>query len=356
VIGVLGSIKKTERLAGQDIQTTEESVKNNHKRRFLTLIGGSLLLMSLGSAGAAEKISLGLGESRVLTISPQTRVSLGNPSLAEVTSIGDHEALVTGRAVGSTHLSYHDPSGQRVTQNLVIGLARPKQAMVEIGVEILEVDAQSALKAGLNWGSLTDTKSIQDSLTVSEGEKPPLQKIGVLERGSVAVGLQMLLDRGKARLLAKPKLTVAGGEEASFLSGGEVPYTSSDKNGSSNVQFKSYGVKLNVEARPESDGFIRTKARAEVSGLDYQNGVTSDGTAVPAIKTRWAETTVRLRSGGTLVLAGLIQDEMQSLRSGLPILSDIPILGALFRTTHLVRKQSELVIFLTPTLIGQAAD
>jgi pilus assembly protein CpaC len=166
----------------------------------------------------------------------------------------------------------------------------------------------------------------------------------------------MLLDRGKAKLLAKPKLTVAGGEEASFLSGGEVPYCSSDKNGSTNVQFKAYGVKLNVQPNPESDGFIRTKIRAEVSGLDYQNGVSNNGTAVPALKTRWAETTVRLRSGSTMVLAGLIQDELQSLKSGLPVLSDIPIIGALFRTTHVDHTQSELVIFLTPTLMGQAAD
>jgi pilus assembly protein CpaC len=228
--------------------------------------------------------------------------------------------------------------------------------MVEMGVEILEVDVNSALKAGLNWGSLSDSKSIQDSLTVSEIAPPPLEKIGALQRGSVATSLQLLLDRGKAKLLAKPKLTVAGGEEASFLSGGEVPYSSSDKNGSTNVQFKAYGVKLNVSPNPESDGFIRTKVRAEVSGLDYQNGVSSGGTAIPALKTRWAETTVRIRSGSTMVLAGLMQDETQNLTSGLPLLSDIPILGALFRTTHLEHKQSELVIFLTPTLMGQAAD
>jgi pilus assembly protein CpaC len=307
-------------------------------------------------ASAETELRIAVGESHVIPVSGESRASVGNPGVVEITTVGDHEILVTGRAAGSTHLSYLEPSGRRTTQNIIVGLNRPKQAMVEMSVEILEVDVQSALKVGLNWGSLEGTSVVENSFAVSEVAPAPLKKIGTLQRGAVSANLQLLLDRGKAKLLAKPKLTVAGGEEASFLSGGEVPYSSSDKNGSTNVQFKAYGVKLNVSPNPESDGFIRTKVRAEVSGLDYENGVTSNGTTVPALKTRWAETTIRIRSGSTMVLAGLIQDEMQTLRSGLPILSDIPILGGLFRTTHLNHTQSELVIFLTPTLMGQAVD
>jgi pilus assembly protein CpaC len=319
-------------------------------------MGLGLALFCIVASASAESIRrVAIGESRVLSIGPGARPSVGNPALLEVTMVGEREALITGKAAGSTHLSFIDSSGRRVAQTVVVGLDRPKQAMVEMAVEILEVDAQSALKAGLNWGSLTDS-SLQDSLMVAEAPKPPLEKIGTLERGAVAVSLQLLLDRGKAKLLAKPKLTVAGGEKASFLSGGEVPYSTNDKNGNTNVEFKAYGVKLDVQPNPEGDGFVRTKVRAEVSGLDYQNGVTSNGTAIPALKTRWTETTVRLRSGSTLVLAGLIQDDFQRLQSGLPLLSDIPLLGALFKSTHIVRKQSELVIFLTPTLLGQATD
>lgn len=309
-----------------------------------------------GIAGAAENLPLAVGESRVVAISPGSHAAVGQSGLVEITPVGDKEILVTGRSVGSTHLSFVDPSGRRVTENVVVGLSHPKQAMVEMSAEILEVDTQSALKAGFNWGGLGDGKSIQDSLTLSEKDPPPLRKIATLERGAVAVSLQMLLDRGKAKLLAKPRLTVAGGEEASFQSGGEMPYPSSDKNGSMNVQFKPYGIKLNVKPDPSADGFIRTKVRAEVSDLDFENGVSNNGTTVPAIKTRWTETTVRLRSGSTLVLAGLIQDQTQSLTSGLPLLSDIPILGALFRTTHQQHRQSELVVFLTPTLMGQAEE
>jgi Flp pilus assembly secretin CpaC len=328
-----------------------------HSKLFLGRWGFlGIFLFLYTFANAESDLRIAVGESHVIQISSETRASVGNPSIVEISTVGEHEILVTGRAAGSTHLSYQDPSGHRVTQNIVVGLNRPKQAMVEMSVEILEVDVQSALKAGINWGSLSGTSVAQNSFAVSEVAPAPLKKIGTIQRGAVSVSLQLLMDRGKAKLLAKPKLTVAGGEEASFLSGGDVPYSSSDKNGSTNVQFKAYGVKLNVSPNPESDGFIRTKVRAEVSGLDYENGVTSNGTTVPAIKTRWAETTIRIKSGSTMVLAGLIQDDLQSLRSGLPILSDIPILGGLFRTTHLSHTQSELVIFLTPTLMGQAAD
>ncbi len=316
---------------------------------------GAIALFSLCGTGIAGPLSLAVGESRVVAVLEASRAVLGNPAVASLSVLGDGEILVTGRAPGSTHLAYHTKSGR---QNRVIQVEAtdPRHALIEIQVEVLEVDTQSALKAGLNWGSLSTQQSLQDNLTVSEKTAPPLLKIGELERESVAASLQFLMDRGKARLLARPKLLVAGGEEASFLAGGELPYVTENKNGGTNVEFKPYGVKLHVRPKAEEGGRIRARIRSELSSLDLQNGVSVSGTTVPALRTRWAETTVSVRAGATMVLAGLIQESSQMKTSGLPLLSDIPVLGALFRTTHAVKGQTELVIFLTPSFQGRSAE
>jgi pilus assembly protein CpaC len=94
-----------------------------------------------------------------------------------------------------------------------------------------------------------------------------------------------------------------------------------------------------------------------VSGIDDANSVnTGNGIVIPALRTRWVETTVYMRGGSTLVIAGLIDEESQKSTSGIPVISDIPILGELFRFTNDQRTQTELVIFVTPTLVGQTED
>ena len=308
------------------------------------------------AAGSTAGLDLSVGESQVLESADPSGAAAGNPEVADLSPVGDREFVVTGRSPGRTTLSYRTPSGARMTRTVAVGASDPRRSLIEVKVEILEVDTQSALKAGLNWGSLSDQKSLQDSLTLSEKDPPPLWKTGDFQREAVAASLQLLMDRGHARLLARPRLMVADGEEASFMAGGEVPYVTENKNGGTNVEFKPYGVKLEVKPRAESGERIRARVRTEVSGLDMQNGVSVAGVAVPSLRTRWADTTVEVRSGATLVLAGLIQDETQIKRSGLPLLSDIPILGALFRTTHETKTQTELVVFLTPSLSGRAAE
>ena len=315
-----------------------------------------LLVLSAGGTQASQDLELSVGESRVMESPDPSGAVVGNPDLVEISPVGGGEFMLTGKAPGRTALSYRATSGGKATRNVRVNAGDAGRSLIEMKVEVLEVDTQSALKAGLNWGSLSDAKSLQDSLTVSEVSPPPLRKIGELQREGVAASLQLLMDRGRARLLARPRLVVADGEEASFLAGGEIPYVTENKNGGTNVEFKPYGVKLVVKPRMTAGGRVRARVRTEVSGLDVEKAVAVAGVAVPAIRTRWTETTVEARSGATLVLAGMIQDETQVKHSGLPLLSDIPILGGLFRTTHEVKAQTELVVFLTPSLSGRSAE
>jgi pilus assembly protein CpaC len=126
-----------------------------------------------------------------------------------------------------------------------------------------------------------------------------------------------------------------------------------NKLGSPQVQWKPYGVKLSIKPLIEGNANINANLRAEVSGLDTQNGISSGGTVVPAIRTRWVETTVYIKSGSTLVIAGLIENENQKLTSGIPVISDIPVIGEIFRFSAIEKKQTELVIFVTPSIVGQ---
>ncbi|HVZ80573.1 MAG TPA: pilus assembly protein N-terminal domain-containing protein [bacterium] len=330
---------------------------------FLTLTLGT----SFGSPAQAP-LHLMTGESKLIHVEPGTKVAVGNPSVADVTVVSDQEILVSGRGPGNTDLIYINADGDKETQNILVASHNLKKSMVEMDVEIMEIENQSALKAGLSWGSIensssggsttgtaTTTGSVNlNNLSISENNPPPLLAFGSFTRQSLTASLQLLINRGKAKVLAKPKLLAVSGEDASFLAGGEVPYITESKLGSSNVEWKPYGVKLRIRPSIDAEGNISASLRAEVSGLDIQHGVsTGGGVFVPAIRTRWAETSVYMKSGSTLVIAGLISEENQRSTSGLPILSDIPLIGELFKYTDNESQQTELVVFVTPSLVGQ---
>jgi pilus assembly protein CpaC len=334
-------------------------------RSTLSIFVVLILLASIGFA-APSPIHLMTGESKLIHVDPGLKVAVGNSSVADVTVVSDEEILVSGRGPGNTNLIYINADGEKETQNVLVTSHNLKKSMVEMDVEIMEIENQSALKAGLSWGSIENpsagasttgpsTGAVNlNNLSISENYPPPLLSFGSLTRQSLTASLQLLITRGKAKILAKPKLLAVSGEDASFLAGGEVPYVTENKLGSSSVQWKPYGIKLRIKPSIDAEGNIAASLRAEVSGLDIQNGVsTGSGIFVPAIRTRWAETSVYMKSGSTLVIAGLISEENQKSTSGLPILSDIPLLGELFKFTDNQTQQTELVIFVTPSLVGQ---
>lgn len=309
---------------------------------------------------AAPSIRLTVGESKLIHVESVKKVAVGNPSVADVTPVSDSEILLSAKAAGNTNLVFIAPDGEKETRNVIVSTHNLKKSMVEVSVEIMEMESQSALKAGLSWGSMavsgTTTSVSPNNLNVNETTPPPLLTFGSLTRQSLSASVQLLISRGKARILAKPKLLAVSGEEAGFLAGGEIPYVLESKLGSPNVEWKPYGVKLKIKPSIDGEGNISASLRAEVSGVDHQNGLTLGATVIPALRTRWAETTVYMKSGSTLVIAGLINEENQKLTSGIPLLSDIPFVGELFRFTDNRQNQMELVIFVTPSLVGQTED
>ncbi|HEX6784109.1 MAG TPA: type II and III secretion system protein family protein [Sphingomicrobium sp.] len=163
--------------------------------------------------------------------------------------------------------------------------------------------------------------------------------------------LDLLQNDGVVSTLAEPNLTALSGETASFLAGGEFPIPVSQGNNAVSVEFKTYGVSLAFTPIVLADGRISLRVRPEVSQLSDAGSVTIGGFVVPALTTRRAETTVELGSGQSFMLAGLLQNTNTNSVKKAPFLGDLPILGALFRSTSFQRNETELVIVVTPYLV-----
>ena len=163
--------------------------------------------------------------------------------------------------------------------------------------------------------------------------------------------LDLMQNDGFVTTLAEPTLTALSGETASFLAGGEFPIPVSQALGSVTIEYKQYGVGLAFTPIVLNDGRISMRVRPEVSELNDAGSVKLNGFVVPALTTRRAETTVELGSGQSFMLAGLLQNRNNNSIEKAPFLGDIPILGALFRSTSYQRNETELVIIVTPYLV-----
>jgi pilus assembly protein CpaC len=168
--------------------------------------------------------------------------------------------------------------------------------------------------------------------------------------------LDLSENDGLVTILAEPNLTALSGETASFLAGGEFPVPISQALGSVTIEYKQYGVGLAFTPIVLADGRISMRVRPEVSELSTEGSIRLNGFDVPALTTRRAETTVELGSGQSFMIAGLLRNANTNDVSKAPFLGDLPILGALFRSTKYRRAETELVIVVTPYLVRPVSN
>ncbi len=171
----------------------------------------------------------------------------------------------------------------------------------------------------------------------------------------VAAAFDLSEKAGLVSTLANPNLTTVSGETAEFLAGGSFPVVTSSNNGTS-VEYKNYGVNLTYTPTVLSDGRISLRVRSEVSDISSQGAVRIGGLEVPATTTRMAETTIELGSGQSMMIAGLLSNQMSSSVSKMPGAGDIPVLGALFKSNGWRRNETELMIVITPYLVKPVSD
>ncbi|MGH1351205.1 MAG: type II and III secretion system protein family protein [Methyloligellaceae bacterium] len=160
---------------------------------------------------------------------------------------------------------------------------------------------------------------------------------------------------GLLRTLAKPNLTAISGESAKFLAGGEFPVPVSEDSGQISIQWKPFGVGLSFTPIVMSEKRISLKVSSEVSELSAEGAVETASFSISALKVRRAETTVELPSGGSFVIAGLLSDETKQNLDGVPGLKNLPVLGTLFRSRDFKKKETELVIIVTPYIVRTAS-
>jgi len=214
--------------------------------------------------------------------------------------------------------------------------------LIQIGAEVVEVDEQKAQNLGVQWLS---------TLHVSESAVPSLLSVGTLTREAIFADLQFLEQQGAADLLANPKLVARDGTNATFHAGGEIPYASAGSQGTVTVTFKEYGVDLKITPHLNERGLIDMSVEAAVSGPDMQNQVSLSGNTVPGIRARHVSSEITLAPGSTLTLAGLIQDEKEVERDGVPGLMHIPLLKYLFSHKVVAHHKTSIVVFVTPTIM-----
>ena len=315
-------------------------------RRKLTISVILFLLISFIRVRAQEDvIKVVVGESRVLTKEYDiSKVAVGDPSIADVKALTKRKVLILGKNEGMTSLLLLDAAGKEESLLLQVNKHIVYRPMIQMSVQVLETSISSWGELGIEW---------VDKISFQEESIPGLFKVGTFRRlDELTATLNMMIQEGKAQILAKPNLVALSGESASFLVGGEVPVPVPGEGGTIGIEWKEYGVTLEIlPVGEEKRGIIDAYITAKVSDLDLDNAVSIAGITVPAISTRRASTKVQVETGDTIVIAGLVKTENEKTAKKFPLLGDIPVLGYLFKSTTFSKKRSDITIFITPTFV-----
>lgn len=308
-------------------------------------------------------VKVGSGKNRLSM--QDVKAVLGAMPGVEISQLSNGDILVQGvakRAVDFARVAMLAKSYPGVINQVI----KPKvnlKPTIRVSARVLEVKRSTMKNLGIDWDDTLNGPTfglINDFVTNSLVRPVVTDGLGTglpLDAGTQTfLGINTRLDSlinilatsNNARILSEPRVSVISGEEAKFLVGGEVPIPTTNANGSTNVEFKQYGVILKIRPVADRDGFIRTKVSVEVSSID--NSVIVNG--VPGFRTRRTETEMNAHDGQTLVISGLLSSIDSKAVEKIPFLGDIPILGELFKSRQFRRNRTELVVMVTPEIIS----
>ena len=274
-----------------------------------------------------------------------------------------------------------------------VQVMQPQQ--IELEVRFIEVDRNAGRDLGVQWNAFGNGVLANTGSGLPASQLPITQPGGSFQQPGVTVGgpnisptattispvvaagvlsgaapfgflvgqlsnklqieVNALESKGAARLLAEPNLVTLSGETASFLAGGQIPIPEVSATGTPSFGFQPYGVGLSFTPTVLRNGVINLVVKPEVSEIDTAHAVTVAGTTVPALTTRKASTTLELRDGQSFMLGGLLQSDGTNNINQLPWLGDMPVLGALFRSTDYQKQETDLVILVTPHIVRPLA-
>lgn len=374
----------------------------------VTLFAVMFVLVMSSVAFAEGQITVDVNQSVTISLDQVERIAVASPEIADVLVASQSEVLVIGKSPGITTLNVWSSVG-RSTYEVKVGandamiadslksllgypdirvskvkttillegtvsdqyqknraekvaaaygdkvvnlleITHPKQIKIE--AKIIEIDRDKTDKLGVNWyGGSNGTFG-----TFPFGQS---SKNGVISKAFGNLGtysevngtLNAMIQNGYARLLSQPNAITVSGEKANIFVGGQIAVPVSTNNDTTSIEWKDYGIKLEIEPEVNNENLIYSKVKAEVSSLDYSNTTTSNSITIPAIKTRKAETVISLMSGQMMAIGGLISYDNSKSVSKLPLLGDLPLLGHIFQSKAYSNSVKEVIILMTPTLV-----
>lgn len=288
----------------------------------------------------------------------------------EAAAVGNAIALrgqVPNLEVAEQAVAVASPHGERVLNFLEI--SGGQQVMLQ--VRFAEVSRSATNALGVNFGfsdgvgfgasNIGQVNPFGVEAGLVPGDvNPAVTLFGRARIGETTIDffINALRQNNLLRILAEPNLIAMSGQEANFLAGGEfpVPVTQGGASGAGGtaitVEYREFGVRLKMVPVVLGDGRIRLKVAPEVSDLDFTTAVRFGGFVIPGLTSRKLETTVELGEGQTFAIAGLLNNSVTSTKDVTPVLGDLPLLGPLFRSVRYQRKETELVVLVTPHLVG----
>lgn len=277
--------------------------------------------------------------------------------------------LGSGGGAASSATANGESQGAAADSNIIDLLDMTNPSQVRLEAQIIEINTSAERNLGIQYwsptiGSSTGSGSDSGNDDVTRGSS------GLFYTGekfynhrgsfgwlgshfsSINASLQALVTEGKARILSRPSITTMSGQKANILIGGRIPIPTSAGDGQIAIDWREYGIRLNIEPVVDAENKITSKVHAEVSTLDYGHSVTENDFSIPAIASREADAVINVRSGMTMAIGGLLNSQDGKTVTKIPLLGDIPIIGQFFRHTQKTRDNRELLILITPTLVS----
>lgn len=302
-----------------------------------------------------------------------TSIFYGTPGIKMVAGPGGNAVKESSEEAGSTGFTPGDAAGLigNLTGNVLHGsiitdtsgnvvsmLEVEERPQIKCSIKFLEVRkddrldlSSSTLLKGTEISASSyagATSKLTTSEFFSQIRGNNAAQLGVRYGRDLASIINGLVTNGKARILAEPTITAISGEPATFLAGGEFPIPLSNVNGQITVQYREFGVRLNILPTVTDRGTIHMQVSPEVSSLDPAAGITIAGFVIPGLRSRKSQTVIEMRDGDNFVLSGLYNQDMTDTILKTPILGQIPILGALFRSKAYRNAETEMVIVIHP--------
>lgn len=335
--------------------------------------GASLVAVPAAAQASPDsliRIALSVGRSYpVASDVPVTNIAVSNPEVADAVVVSERDFVINGKTAGETDIVVWSTGAPRQHFRVRVRSSSDRQ-MVLLAVRLAEVRRDVLRELGLS-GLYRDTDgkvrigtgAFRNNANVNpatgEASVPTETRFFTILSDLGTKDFVGLLEaeekRGRARLLAEPNLLTGNLDSATFLAGGEIPIPVAQPGLAGQtyvtIQYREFGVRLKFVPEIVDDRLVKLWVRPEVSSLDYSNAVTIAGFSIPALRTRRVESTVDVPVDQSVIISGLLNEEREQVRTGIPLLMDVPLLGHLFSSTRWQTNESELLVVVTPMLV-----